>query len=378
MLLRKISCILFLSLMIALFSSPAFCQIEDSSFLHPAWGFETTEGWKAGSGITKLEAKEGKLRLKSSGFSYITSPELFFDTGINGMIKIRMRSDVPYSDAAIFWVGKTDKTFDIRKNIPFSIRKDNKFHTYYISMRKSPFWRGKVIQLIFSPSQDEGNFEIDYIRVERASLFGRLISGLQEFFSFETIKMRTVNIIMGQTLGGKHINFWAYLICFAIFLIVSAKNILFRWKSEDTFSTLKKALSTTIIVALVLWIGLEARILMDQARVMSIDKKDYAGKALEEKRSQSILGDFYDFIRFFKERLPKGSLVSVIFPSVYFREMGAYQGYPIRFTEKEGQEYLLVYYPNETQRKRINELKEYAPFLKFKDNQYIFKLKEKF
>ena len=108
----------------ACFSAPVLPENEIETFPHPTWDFKGSEGWKAGEGIISFQAEEGRLKFSSAGFSYIVSPELRLNSEIDNLIKIRMKSDVPYSDAAVFWFTMNDKMFDIRKNIPFSVRGD--------------------------------------------------------------------------------------------------------------------------------------------------------------------------------------------------------------------------------------------------------------
>jgi len=372
---KKIFYVLIWVFLFTLFPSLASSNFEGQMVLHPSWYFTNEEGWKAGTGIVNFEAKEGSLKFSSSGFSYIISPVLNLDTKIDGLVKIRMKSDIPYGDAAIFWVTEYDNMFDIRKNIHFSIRGDNKFHTYYISMLKSPMWKDRVLQLVISPSQNAGNFEIDFIKIERPYLFGRFISGWQEFFSFETIKMRTVNIIKGQTIGGKHINYWIYLLCFISFILFAAKEILQNLKNKDAkiVGVLKSSLHTTIILALFFWVILEGRMALDYLRIFSQDINEYGGKTVEEKIKRSIPGDFYEFTKFCKEKIQNNSLVTVMFPSDYYICIWRYHNYPLRYTIKEGSPYVAVYYPSQSQVEKINKLEGYALFEKFKDNEFILK-----
>ncbi len=375
MLHKRIISFLAFAFILHLFSSPALSQLSSPSLLHPSWNFKETEGWTAGEGVTDFNAQDGKLKISSRSFSYIMGPTLNFDADINGLIKIGMKSDAPYSEASIFWVTSSDKMFDIRKNIPFVTRGDNKFHIYYISMKKNPLWKGKVIQLIFSPSVGAGNFEVDFIKTERLSLLGRFICGWQEFFSFEPVKPRTINIIMGQTIGGKHINFWIYLLCFLSFIFFTARSFLqnLKNKNETIVGVLKSSLYTTIILALFFWVMLEGRMAIDYLRIFRQDINEYGGKTVEEKIKRSIPGDFYEFTKFCKDKIPGKSLVTVMFPSDYHICLWRYHNYPLRYTKNEGAPYIAVYYPSQSQVEKINKLKGYVLFEKFEDNELILK-----
>ena len=115
---------------------------------------------------------------------------------------------------------------------------------------------------------------------------------------------------------------------------------------------------------------------IDYIRIYKLDMRDYAGKTLEEKRAQSILGDYYAFIKFCKEKLPEKTLATIMVPSHYFRDMGAYQFYPIRVIEKEGPEYIIVFHPDQKQIEKLEKWKGYAPYATFKPGEFILKRKE--
>ena len=119
---------------------------------------------------------------------------------------------------------------------------------------------------------------------------------------------------------------------------------------------------------------LDARILIDHAKTVKLDKQTFANKNLEEKRELLTLEGYYGFLKFAESKLPPGSGFNLLHPAnYYYMPKANYYLYPIHFDEQA--DYLLVYDPNQTLNKQASEYRKkgYKLFATHKKGEYILK-----
>jgi hypothetical protein len=133
------------------------------------WSFDTPgdlEGWRPNGHLADVQVADGLLKGKVIDWDpFLTSSLFEIETAPWQRIDVRMKG-TQNASCEFFWTN-TEETeyegFSPGKETHFSVIGDGEFHVYPIH----PFWHaeGKIIKLRFDLFRDDGEFEIDWIRV---------------------------------------------------------------------------------------------------------------------------------------------------------------------------------------------------------------------
>jgi len=133
------------------------------------WSFDTPadlEGWRPNGHLADVEVADGLLKGKVVDWDpYLTSALFGIETTPWQRIDVRMRATKSAS-CEFFWTSTEDteyEGFSPGKETYFDVIGDGEFHVYPIH----PFWHaeGKIIKLRFDLFRDDGEFEVDWIRI---------------------------------------------------------------------------------------------------------------------------------------------------------------------------------------------------------------------
>lgn len=373
MLRTKTEPIIFFFFIAILLLAPFNASFAQENF---SWGFDIegdTLGWVPSPNLEDFRVSGGALKARATGNqSYFISPAyLNIEPDQYSIFEIRMKSSLSFNEGRIFWNTPGDRRFNQARSLSFSLGRAKNFHAYFINMKRNPLWTGIAFQLLILPQAGPGDIEIDYIRCAKPSFFTLFRAGWQEFFALETIKGRTVNVIMGQTINSNPINYYAYIIIFLSFVIIIFKELISSSKSGlATFLLrVKEKLLIVVVISLLLMAALEARMWLDYFRITSLDFHSLWGRSLDEKREITTGGGFYEFMNYAQKVLPPNVNVSLMVPSDFHKQKGPYYLYPHRVLSPAP--YIVVYHQD------VGAIKsDYVLFAKFRENEYILKARK--
>ena len=141
------------------------------------WGFNIphmTEGWYRHN-IEDLQVTGGNLMLNpQQSDPYIHSSPLKIPADQYQVIKIRMSSNAPDKDAAIFYITDSEPTYSADKRIAFTLENDSDMHEYTITAceAENPLkWTGNIIGLRIDPTESgiDGS-DADKITIDEISV----------------------------------------------------------------------------------------------------------------------------------------------------------------------------------------------------------------
>lgn len=143
------------------------------------WEFNTRgddEGWEVWGDLGPLNAANGVLRAESTGSDpYMESPLIWLDAAEFPVLEFRMKliSPMQHSDGGLrnvftqfFFITATDPNFDGKKSVrvpdilPWAL-----FKKYRVDMSTIEYWKGTITQIRLDPMAENGEIEIDYIRL---------------------------------------------------------------------------------------------------------------------------------------------------------------------------------------------------------------------
>jgi hypothetical protein len=132
------------------------------------WDFNEnghSEGWQAWNQLNTFQVKGGILYTKSTGNDpYMGSPKITANASALSRIEIRMK--VSAGDTAeLYFITKSDGTYDESKVLRFPITADGEYHTYILDMSKVQKWSGIITQIRLDPTITQAAIEIDYIHI---------------------------------------------------------------------------------------------------------------------------------------------------------------------------------------------------------------------
>lgn len=136
------------------------------------WEFrQDAEGWESWNQVADLRVENGNLSFRTDGDDpFIGSPPIAVPSMNLGPIEIRMRvtSDHPNVEGAIFWITSSDGEFLPDKQKTFEVRADGKFHKYTVNPDTDGnlFAGDNIIQLRLDPTDAPALVDIDYIRIK--------------------------------------------------------------------------------------------------------------------------------------------------------------------------------------------------------------------
>lgn len=297
---------------------------------------------------------------------FIGQPECNIDGEEFTTIILRIKAERG-GPARLFWATNFDPKMNEPKSLSFSIDSSNDFKEYAFNLRRqNPYWTGFIGQVLIFPDETTEGLEIKATAIHD-DIITNLKSGWREFFVFEAPQLRSVNFIYGPKVNGVSMNLYLYYLAIisAAFILLSAFI-----KSQNIAVALKLGAKKTIIICLFLWLALDARILLDQARTVRLDFQTFYGKSLEEKRAAITLGDYYDFLKFADAKIPRGSGFNLLFlPQYYYLEKANYYLYPTHY-DKKG-DYVLVYNADDQAADYIKA--GYKILAVYKKGEYILK-----
>ena len=341
-----------------------------------SWGFEVesnSPGWLPSPDLEDFSVANGALKARLTGAPsyFISPPYLNIPPDQYSIFEIRMKSNSSFNEGRIFWNTPGDRRFYQARSIAFSLGTAKKFHTHFINLKKNPLWTGNTFQLLVLPQDGPGEIEIDYIRCTPPSFLTLFKAGWQEFFTLESIKGRTVNTIMGQTINGKNINVYIYTIICLFLAALIIKELIFLNKSGLATFLLKVREKRVVLitVALLFMIALEVRLWLDYSRIAFLDFHNLWGKSLDEKREITTGGGFYEFMNYAQKVLPKEADVSLIVPSDFHKQKGPYYLYPHRVLANAP--YIVVYHQDPGSLES-----DYVLFAEFREKEYILKARQ--
>lgn len=342
---------------------PFFCSCDEL----------IVKDWSAYSGVNDLKIKEDGLLFNSAGqFPLLASRnDLFINANKFSILKVKMRADKSYLTGRLFFRRVGDRDFNIANSYELQTGLNNGFHDYVIDLSRNPNWYGVVMQLMFSPGNSEGPYEIAGFKVMEPGPPLKIAAIGQEFFTFEVPQLRTLNFIYGPKISGISVNVYIYYSILLLSLLVLAWELISHKEFIKAFNISSKYI---LVICLAFWMALDMRILFDQTRSVIFDIQTFGFKGLEEKRALSTPGDLYSYLTFVRSKLSERSGIDMLFTSSnYFREKALYYLYPMHYDESS--DYVLVYDPYKSLDKELRAYmqKGYKMFAFFKEGELILK-----
>ena len=319
---------------------------------------------------------------KVPGQPYFESQELMIDGEEYNTVVLRLKS-TESGTGRLFWANSYDPQFNQPKSIWFLIRSGE--HNYYFNVSsQNPNWLGWVKKMLVMPEFESNNLEIVSAKSVSGNLFYNIASGWQEFWGPKGREVigSTVHLIPSSAIFDKSINIYIYWII-GLFFIISIFFNLFKSLSKKHLALksiipiYNNAFKNTIISSLVLWVLLTLNSDYNYFNILKDNYHKYFGKTIEQKRAVAYGLEYYDFLMFAKEHLPKEPVKfglldwsgndrlqvtlrtrTLLIPHYYIEN--AERDYP----------FLLVYHPDPSS---VWREKYYTLFAKYKDKEYIMK-----
>jgi hypothetical protein len=132
-----------------------------------AWEFngDDADGWQSQNELDALEVRGGTLSTSSTGGDpYMVSPQVEVDAGRYKTCVIRMKLKSG-KNGQLFFITEDSPGYDEPKSKAFTLKPDNEFHEYLISMKGSKLWAGTVTGIRLDPCDMESDIEIDWIKI---------------------------------------------------------------------------------------------------------------------------------------------------------------------------------------------------------------------
>jgi hypothetical protein len=132
------------------------------------WNFDADGdfgGWTQTNDIASASVSGGAFNATSTGVDpYMISATIEKPAADNKVV-IRLRNGTPSSAAQVFFTTAADGTWSESKSKHFTTLPNSDFTTYTVDMSTVPGWTGTITKLRLDPSQDSGQFAIDWIRI---------------------------------------------------------------------------------------------------------------------------------------------------------------------------------------------------------------------
>lgn len=303
---------------------------------------------------------------------YFESPQVTIDSAEYNTLFLRIESK-QNGTARLFWATHYDMQFNHSKNVWFSVKAGR--HGYYFNMpSQNPNWIGWVKGFIIYPEIDPKLVEIEEAKVIRGNIFTNIKSGWQEFWgpNGRVVIGSTINLIPSSSVFGRSVNIYIYWMIGIFFIIVLATK-LFQ-SSWDLNSSLSQTLQKSFILIITCWVLLALNSDYNFLKIFKDNHSKYFGKTIEQKRAVAYGKDYYDFLAFSKENLPKEPVKFGLLSLQYAASLQArIYLVPHVYAEKDFP-YLLVFNPGAEQ--KVDAAK-YKSFAKLNNNAYILKRIEK-
>jgi hypothetical protein len=335
--------------------------------------------WAPYSGVSNISSANNILSFTSTSQMplLMSSNDLFINANKLKIIIMNMRSDKSYLTGRLFFKRIGDKDFNYFNSFEFQTGINNSFKTYIINTERNPNWLGVITQLMFSPVNEKGSIALGSFSLSEPSLWLKISSFWQEFWTFERPVPRSINLIYAPKINGTSINLYVY---YSVYILLIVSFVYYILRCFDIKHVINNVFSKAILICFIFWVLLDARILLDQVRYAVLNYQIFGGKSLEEKQAFSTFQNFYDyyyFLKICKAKLPERASYSLILPDgyIYCDVKARYYLYPIYEAMKPGEvsDYIIVYGPKELLKGKNVSPQGYKLFARCNNIGYILK-----
>jgi len=310
---------------------------------------------------------------------FIGQPEINIDAEEFSTIVLKIKSNKS-GTARLFWASNYDPQMNEPKSIWFSLDKTDYFKSYYFNVRsQNPSWIGFIGQILIFPENGPEGIELESAQATPGNLITNIKSGWQEFWGprGRVVIGSTINVIPSSNIFGTSINlyiYWIIGIFFVIYFLVRYFQMPETKKSKEPriYLAFAETAKRTLFLSIALWILLTLNADYNYFNIFKDNYSKYFGKTIEEKRAIAYGKDYYDFLVFAKEKLPKAPIKFGLLSSRYAASLQArIYLVPHIFNGALSQSsYLLVFYPD---KKELAAEKGFSLLAKLNDNAYIMK-----
>lgn len=314
-----------------------------------SWNFENSLQLWQGSNC-KIEVLESGVKIfPQKGISYFYSPSLFVVADNYPIFSIKVKSPQG-GELFVLWTTSYDPKADQRKSIKISLKASNRFKEHIFNMEHlNRNWEGIINSIAIIPYNLD-SVEVKEIKLSEPNLVLNFKSGISEFFGPKGREVTgvTINVISASSLFGRPIHYYFYWFIFIFFIFCLAY---FFYKTQSLSETWKKSAKSTMIFIFCLWFFLSLNGMYNDISNLAKDFSLYDFKALEKKQGLSTGEEFYDYIKFCKEKIPADSIV-ILYHDDHLGPIGLkgrYYLYPLKIFKKSGpnfeHDYMLCYFP---------------------------------
>lgn len=143
----------------------------DVSIPAVTWDFsQGAQNWQAWNDLSDFAGRDGTLVTKATGNDpYMASPEIEIPALAIGDIEIvmRVRSDGPTTQGAVYWLASSQHDFSPALQVPFSVQGDGEWHTYHVDIAASQqlLIGDEINQLRLDPTSAPADIALKSVRV---------------------------------------------------------------------------------------------------------------------------------------------------------------------------------------------------------------------
>lgn len=305
------------------------------------------------------------------------SPVMMIDSQANSTVILKIKTGHPEL-ARLYWVTSYDQRFDQQKSIWFSVKPGEK--SYYFNVAsQNPAWIGWIRKLLVVPD-GQGDFTVLSGTAGPGNLLTTIASGWQEFWGPKGRAQTgfSINVTHSSPIFNTSINVYCYWLIGLVFAWVLIANLI-RVKPRtlsDLDRPLLRATKAAFIAILAAWIMLTINSDYNFSNLFKINYQKYYGKNLEQKHAEAYGQDYYAFLKFAAQKLPKSPVYFALYSSIPSSDLAArlflvphiYAG-----DTSQKPDYLLVFFPTPDQLKQLQGLPVFA---RLDNNKFIVKGKK--
>lgn len=306
---------------------------------------------------------------------YFESPQVTIDSAEYNTLVLRIEAK-QNGTARLFWATHYDMQFNQPKSIWFSLKSGER--NYYFNIpSQNPNWIGWIKGFLIYPEIDNKLIEIKQAEIIQGNLLTNIRSGWQEFWGPKgrTVIGSTINLIPSSSIFGKSVNIYIYWIIGVFFVLFLAFQL---YQNKGNFNlSFENSIKKTFVLALAFWILLALNSDLNFFKIFKGNFSKYFGKTIEQKRAIAYGKDYYDFLVFAKEKLPKEPVEFGLLSSRYAASLQArIYLVPHVYIDNPDKDflYLLLFHPSSD---RTFEQKNYKTLTKLDEDKIILKRFEK-
>ncbi|MFA6549550.1 MAG: hypothetical protein WCT39_06460 [Candidatus Margulisiibacteriota bacterium] len=308
---------------------------------------------------------------------FVGQPEMNIDAEEFNTVSLKIKANKA-GVARLFWASSLDNQMNDPKSVAFYLKKSGDFQTYTFNVRsQNPYWLSYIGQFLVISENGPDSIEIGPATAIQGNLITNLRSAWLEFWGPKgrMVTGSTINLIPSSAIFGRSINIYVYWAIGIFFIGIFAYYFFSATlKQKDHLSLcFLKATRNTFVFLVLLW-GLLS--LNTDFNYFSIGKTNYTryfGKTIEAKRELSYGQDYYQFLLFAQNKLPKEPVKFALLSARYAAELQAriflVPHYLISDLKKEFT-YVLLFNPAPEQ---IASIKGFSLFARLNDKAYIMK-----